>query len=130
MQSNDNGDGFLIKVTSVLFATSVWPFILSLFGRHWSEKMALALAYSVILVMSGWIFLVFKSRIAGFVHATSMLALAGFWLCYGINDLEAPLADNPAAGMIATASLLYLAAGTVTAILAAGVGYSLFKRPQ
>jgi hypothetical protein len=76
---------------------------------------------AITAVCAGWLFVVFKSRLIGLVHAILMLLVGGYLLSVGLPYfIAAPgTADNPAAGMIALANLVVVAAGTVT--IGAGV---------
>jgi hypothetical protein len=118
----------VIKVASAMYATLLWPFVTCLGSRNWSEKMAVALVYSSVLALSGWVFAITASRIAGFIHAALMLGMAGFCFYVCLGNLNAPLADNPAAGMIAVATLAYFIVGALAAIFGIGAGSVLFGK--
>lgn len=130
MKGDDHDSGLVIKMLSALCSTLLAPFIGSLALKSWSEWRALILAYMLVIVLSGWVFAFVGWRAAGFINSALMLGIAGFCFYYSLGDMATPLADNPAAGLVATAALIYLIAGIVAAALSFSVGYFLLRKPN
>lgn len=130
MKGDDSDSDLVIKMSSAMFSTLLAPFVGSLAVRSWNEWRALILAYILTLVLSGWAFAFMGLRVAGFINSALMLGIAGFCFYYSLGDMATPLADNPAAGLVATAALIYLLAGVIAAALGLGVGYILLKKPD
>ncbi|HUE37309.1 MAG TPA: hypothetical protein VMO20_07955 [Candidatus Acidoferrum sp.] len=127
MNNEQYDPGLIIKMPSALFATLMLSLAAAFSLNNWNVRNACILSYILMLAVSGWSFALGKWRIAGFIHSALMLGIAGFCLYYWLGFLEVPLADNPAAGVIATASLVYLVVGIVAAIFGIGNGYFLLK---
>ncbi len=138
MKDDGYDPGLIIKMPSALFATvlSMGVVLLQLNKlSRWSQIgsaehfwSVFALTYAVLLVISGWIFAIAGWRMAGFVHAALMLGIAGFCFYVWSGNLNAPLADNPAAGIIAAAPVAYFVVGALTALFGIGTGYLLFGK--
>lgn len=91
--------------------------------------MACVLTYVVVLAISGWIFAVVKWRSAGFIHAVLMLGIAGmvFYKIMG-GILTSPGSDDPVAGVVAAADLVFIVVGVLAALCGIGVAYLAFKK--
>ncbi len=90
--------------------------------------MGIALIYLLILAISGWIFALLGSRIAGIVHSALMLGIAGFCFYTWLGNVDTPLADNAAAGVIAIATLVYFIIGALAGLCGIGIAYLVFKK--
>jgi hypothetical protein len=128
-----------VRLASALFATFMM-FALALLVQNkfsiWDKLGArekfwtiLASAYAVFLTISGWLYGLLKWRIVGFVHALLMLGIAGLVL-YGILGAQVtnPSADDPAAGIIATANVAFVAIGAFSAVCGFGIIFFLFRK--
>lgn len=128
MKNNGYDPGLIIRMPSALFAT-VLSLMVAVFSlNNWNIKIACALTYALALVISGWGFALVAWRIAGFIHAALMLGIAGFCFYVCLGNLDAPLGDNPAAGLIATATLIYFIVGTLSALFGIGITYLVLKK--
>jgi hypothetical protein len=128
MKNGGYDEGLIIKMPSAMFATLLLPFVATLFLNNRNERMEVALIYLLVLAISGWIFALFGSRIAGVVHSTLMLGIAGFCFYTWLGDVDTPLADNPAAGVIAIATVVCFIIGALAGLCGIGIAYLVFKK--
>ncbi|MGH7941385.1 MAG: hypothetical protein ACREFR_09970 [Limisphaerales bacterium] len=138
MKDDGYDPGLFIKMSSALFATMLSAGVVlveankfsrwSQIGdaeRFWS---VFALSYAALLAILGYIFAVAGWCMAGFIHAALMLGIAGFCFYLWSGNLNAPLADSPAAGIIAIATLVYFIVGALAALFGLGTAYLLFGK--
>ena len=85
-----------------------------------------ALAYAILLTLSGWLYGALKIRAVGLLHATLMLGIAGLVL-YEIahGAVTNPGADNAAGGIVAGANVIFVIIG----LLAASCGVAVSVAP-
>lgn len=128
MNNEQRDNGLIIKMPSALLATLLLLFIGMLFLRNWNERTAIALLYVAVLAFSGWIFALWTIRIAGIIHSLLMFGIAGFCF-YGVLFTEkTPLADNPAAGVDAIATVVGFTLGVIASLCGIGAAYLVFKK--
>ena len=137
----NNNRGLLVKIPSAMFATlllfaitllflnklSIWAKIGSV-EHFWT---LFAVIYIAVLTTSGWLFVLFKGRVTGFIHAGLMLGIAGM-VFYGImrGMVTSPGSDNAAAGIVAGANFLFILLGLFTTICGVTVMMYLFSEKE
>lgn len=91
-----------------------------------SHAPILFVIFAIIAVCAGWLFILFKLRLLGLLHAILMLVVGGYFLSVGLPYFVAApgKGDNPAAGAIGFANLVVVAVGIIT--LGAGVAVMSF----
>lgn len=134
-----NGKSVLVKAVSSLFASllllatgflflnkiSIWSQI----GATEHMWMIFAFTYSVVLTLSGWMFVASDRYKAGIVHSALMLGIAAkmfFEMAAGL--LRNPGSDNASAGIVGAANGIYLIIAILSAFFGIAVGFVALKK--
>ncbi|MGH7943316.1 MAG: hypothetical protein ACREDS_00120 [Limisphaerales bacterium] len=125
----------VLAIPSALFATLLFGicilYVLKQFSYQGTSdklRMIVVLAYLAILTILGWLYVTFKKRLAGFIHAVLMFGIAGLGFYGGVIGLQSPLADNPSAGILAAATLISFILGVLAAICGISMMFCVFKK--
>lgn len=126
MKTDDDDPTLIIKMPSALFAT-VLLIVARMFLNNSRVHNACIMSYASVLAISGWSFAIAGWRVAGLIHSILMFGIASFCFYVCFNNFNAPLADNPAAGLIGTVTLVYFIVGVLSGLCTIGIIYLLLK---